>query len=219
MPFSNLVHSYLEHSLWNCLQVHDDVFKWKHFPRYWPFVRGIHRSTVNSPHKGQWRGALMFSSVHPMIIRLSKQSWGWRFETLSRSLWLMMRSTLVQVMAGLRLAIGHYWNQCCISSIKSYAKLIIGGSMHRYTYLQLLTGSTTMKLTFTPIGKHTSSGQKESSHRVQHQIRNVLNVGAICWDACHKMVVNFILPLDYITGHISDLNFDRYVLVNITMAS
>ena len=40
---------------------HDDVIKWKHFPRYWPFVRGIHRSPVKSPHKGQWRGALMFS--------------------------------------------------------------------------------------------------------------------------------------------------------------
>ena len=42
---------------------HDDVIKWKHFPRYWPFVRGIHRLTVNSPHKGQWRGALMFSLI------------------------------------------------------------------------------------------------------------------------------------------------------------
>ena len=42
---------------------HDDVMKWKHFPRYWPFVRGIHRSPVNSPHKGQWRGALMFSLI------------------------------------------------------------------------------------------------------------------------------------------------------------
>ena len=30
---------------------HDDVIKWKHFPRYWPFVRGIHRWPVNSPHK------------------------------------------------------------------------------------------------------------------------------------------------------------------------
>ena len=39
--------------------LHDDVIKWKHFPRYWPFVRGIHRSPVNSSHKGQWRGALM----------------------------------------------------------------------------------------------------------------------------------------------------------------
>ena len=42
---------------------HDDVIKWKHFPRYWPFVRGIHRSPVNSPHKGQWRGALKFSLI------------------------------------------------------------------------------------------------------------------------------------------------------------
>ena len=45
------------------LLFHDDVIKWKHFPRYWPFVRGIHRSPVNSPHKGQWRGALMFSLI------------------------------------------------------------------------------------------------------------------------------------------------------------
>ena len=42
---------------------HDDVIKWKHFPRYWPFVRGVHRSPVNSPHKDQWRGALMFSLI------------------------------------------------------------------------------------------------------------------------------------------------------------
>ena len=32
---------------------HDDVIKWKHFPRYRPFVWGIPRSPVNSPHKGQ----------------------------------------------------------------------------------------------------------------------------------------------------------------------
>ena len=44
-------------------QWHDDVIKWKHFPRYWPFVRGIHQSLVNSPHKGQWRRALMFSLI------------------------------------------------------------------------------------------------------------------------------------------------------------
>ena len=33
------------------------------FPRYWPFMREIHRSPVNSPHKGQWRRALIFSLV------------------------------------------------------------------------------------------------------------------------------------------------------------
>ena len=41
----------------------DDVIKWKYFPRYWPFVRGINRSPVNSLHKGQWRRALMFSFI------------------------------------------------------------------------------------------------------------------------------------------------------------
>ena len=55
--------------LWPChhhidgLVQHGDVMKWKNFPRYWPFVRGVHRSTVNSPHKGQWRGALIFSLI------------------------------------------------------------------------------------------------------------------------------------------------------------
>ena len=46
---------------------HDDVIKWKHFPRNWSFVRGIHRSQVNSPHKGQWRAALMFSLIYAWI--------------------------------------------------------------------------------------------------------------------------------------------------------
>ena len=62
-------------------QMHDDVIKWKHFPRYWPFVRGIHRSPVNSPHKGRWRKALCKSKQE------SKQWWGWWFETPSRSSW------------------------------------------------------------------------------------------------------------------------------------
>ena len=44
--------------------IHDDVIKRKRqFPRYWPFVRGIHRSPVISSHKGQWRGALIFSLI------------------------------------------------------------------------------------------------------------------------------------------------------------
>ena len=42
---------------------HDDVIKWKHFLRYWSYVRGFHRSPLNSPLKGQWRGALVFSLI------------------------------------------------------------------------------------------------------------------------------------------------------------
>ena len=41
--------------------LYDDVIRWKRFPRYWPFVRGIHRSPVSSPHKGKWSRALVFS--------------------------------------------------------------------------------------------------------------------------------------------------------------
>ena len=43
------------------MNIHDGIIKWKHFLHYWPFVQGIHQSPVNSPHKGQWHGALMFS--------------------------------------------------------------------------------------------------------------------------------------------------------------
>ena len=46
---------------------HDDIIKWKHFLHYWPFVRGIHRWPVNSPHKGQWLGAFMFSLIFDWI--------------------------------------------------------------------------------------------------------------------------------------------------------
>ena len=64
---------------------YDDVIKWKHFPCYWPFVRGIHRSPGNSPHRGQWRGALIFSLR--LNKRLSKPARCRWFETPSRPLW------------------------------------------------------------------------------------------------------------------------------------
>ena len=41
----------------------------------------------NSPHKGQWRTTLMFFFDLHLNKWLSKQPWGWWFETPSRSLW------------------------------------------------------------------------------------------------------------------------------------
>ena len=64
---------------------HGDVIKWKHCPRYWPFVRGIHRPPVNSPHNCQLRRVLIFDLR--LNKWLSKQSWSWWFETPSCSLW------------------------------------------------------------------------------------------------------------------------------------
>ena len=63
---------------------HDDVIKWKHFPRYWSFVRGIHRFPVNSPHKGQWCGALIFFLICTRINGWVNKWWDWWFETPSR---------------------------------------------------------------------------------------------------------------------------------------
>ena len=66
---------------------HDDVIKWKPFPRYWPFVLGIQRSPVNSRTKASdARSFVVFFDLHPNK-RLSKQWWGCWFETPSCPLW------------------------------------------------------------------------------------------------------------------------------------
>ena len=54
--------------LWGTCQTirhhhHHDAIKWKGVPHNWSFVRVIHRSSVDSPHKDQWPGTLMFALV------------------------------------------------------------------------------------------------------------------------------------------------------------
>ena len=56
---------------------HDGVIKWKHFPRCWPFVQHTKPVTRSFDDIFELR----------LIKSLSKQSWGWWFETQSRSLW------------------------------------------------------------------------------------------------------------------------------------
>ena len=89
---------------------HDDVIKWKRFPRYWPFVRGNPRSPVNSPHKGQWPEALMFSLICALNKRLSKQSWGWWFQTPSCSLWC--NCNVIFELRGLAVWHLYFWQWC-----------------------------------------------------------------------------------------------------------
>ena len=64
---------------------HEDVIKWKHFPRYWPF--GNSQVASEFPTQRQvTRSSDVFFDMRPNK-RLSKQSWGWWFETSSRPLW------------------------------------------------------------------------------------------------------------------------------------
>ena len=58
--------SFLKQShIWylHLLIIHDDVIKWKHFPRNWPFVRGIHRSRWIPHTKASDAELLMFSLI------------------------------------------------------------------------------------------------------------------------------------------------------------
>ena len=56
-------------------------------PRTVQLVKGEIGAKVNFPHKGQWRGSLMSSLICALNKWLSKQWWGWWFETPSCSLW------------------------------------------------------------------------------------------------------------------------------------
>ena len=69
---------------------HRDIIAWwrhqmKTFSGYWPFVWGIHRSPMKSPHKGLWSFDIFFDLR--LNKRLSKQWWSWWFDVLSCSLW------------------------------------------------------------------------------------------------------------------------------------
>ena len=99
---------------------HDDVIKWKHFPRYWPFLR-------NSPVPGEFPAQRPVTRNFDVFFdlrlnkRLSKQSWGWWFETPSWLLWrhrnakhiaTEMKSSSGNISALLALCEGSLWRHC-----------------------------------------------------------------------------------------------------------
>ena len=70
----------------NSLQsYHDDVIKWKQFPRYLPFVRGIHQPPVNSPNKPVTRSfdVLICAWINGWVTNRE----AWYLMTPSCSLW------------------------------------------------------------------------------------------------------------------------------------
>ena len=65
---------------------HDDVIKWKHFSRNWPFVGVIHRSRW-TPHTKASDAELWCFLYLRLNKRLRKQPLDWWFETPSWPLW------------------------------------------------------------------------------------------------------------------------------------
>ena len=100
---------FLDENIWISIKIaltHDDVIKESiKAPGYWPLVRGIHRSPLISPHRGQWRGALMFSLICALNKRLCKHSWGWWFETPLCSLWCNCNGLFLRF----ELAVFQFW--------------------------------------------------------------------------------------------------------------
>ena len=66
--------------IYHLFNIHDDVIKWKHFSRCWPVPGEI---PTQRPVTGSFD---VFLDLR-LNKRLSKQSWGWWFESLSRPLW------------------------------------------------------------------------------------------------------------------------------------
>ena len=82
---SSAVRTFTQDGITNVLTaMHNDVIKWIHFPRYWPFVVEIHRwIPLKRPVT---RSFDVFFDLR-LNKWLSKQSRRWGFETPSRSLW------------------------------------------------------------------------------------------------------------------------------------
>ena len=76
---------------------HDYVIKWKHFPRHWPFVRGIHQFTSPGEFPAKRPVTRSFDVFFDLRMnkRLSKQSRSGWFETQSRSFWRQCNEDII----------------------------------------------------------------------------------------------------------------------------
>ena len=98
---------------------HDDVIKWKHCPRYWPFVRGIPRSVNNGEagdlrrHRAHYDINVMIRSYDIDCVRKvdSQHSW-WRTSTTFAFSVLYIDRMLSHYIPGRRWGLPH--RLCCI---------------------------------------------------------------------------------------------------------
>ena len=107
-----------------------DMSRWRHqmetFSALLAICAEIHRSPVNSPHKGQWRGALMFSLISVWInVMLThwcmdKVASVLTFGSMSRTNNI---SALVQAVVWCHQATSHYLSQCWAGSLHHTASL------------------------------------------------------------------------------------------------
>ena len=84
---------------------HDDIIKWKHFPPYGPFTKA----------SGAKRWYIFF--ICALDKRMSKQQWGWWFETPSRPLWrqrLVLQQDVITFLGSLLIEMKHFLQKMLI---------------------------------------------------------------------------------------------------------
>ena len=165
--------------------VHDDFIKWKRFPRNWPFVRGIHRPPVNSPHKGQWRGALMFSLICVWIN-------GW-VNTRTAGDFRRYRAhhdVIVMLCWSCCLFQCHIWHVMDDSDMSGIYTCSSNGPLARYVIL-LVGHAPGMPGTFSPA---TAGYRSRHASRHVHQARAVMHAGIANWQFPLRAVVEKTLP-------------------------
>ena len=104
--------AFVERSARTAQFTHDDVIKEKHFPRYWPFVRGIPQKMGHCRFcQGTPTEILKYADHRPrpwwrwlplqppcgslQCKRFSKQSWRWWFDTPSCPSWRRCNATML----------------------------------------------------------------------------------------------------------------------------
>ena len=84
--FSTYFRSTLDMEPANGVSKRSQRHSWKRFSRHWPFVKRIHRWTVDSPYKGPVMRRFIFVLFGVIQNKLfNKQSYHWRSETLWHS--------------------------------------------------------------------------------------------------------------------------------------
>ena len=171
---------------------YDDVIKWKHFPRYWPYVRIIHQSSVNSPHKCQWCGALMLFFYLRLNKRLSRQSCGWWFKTPSRLLYRHCNVNMAEIVElcswhpickraqkGNRMTVNGYWlcGYHCVFYFNVFTlnSLPLGIRLSFQHYGDVIMGAIAshhclLNRLFRRRSKHQSSAENVSIWRRHHEM-------------------------------------------------
>ena len=96
----------LRREIWCIIMIHhDDVITWKSFLHYLPFVRGIHRWLVDSPHKGPVMGRYALLDFCEGNHRLLVDSPHWWIPLIKGQKWRILMISLLLA-----------WKGCCTYS-------------------------------------------------------------------------------------------------------